>query len=148
MSNPSAKANTKKHIASKIPTSGSGRDSGTHSRSSSTSNLTTASDMHSGLFFFQACSEYSVCSYLVCLATMPNIWFCQNHIFIFIKVWPNIQPKKSTYIPTKRDICVYVSYSRQATWLDRLGPNFIPIQLNTLGLFFYCCELQIKTITQ
>lgn len=36
---------SKSQIASKIPTSG--RDSGTHSRSSSVSNLTTASDIHS-----------------------------------------------------------------------------------------------------
>lgn len=36
----------KKSGSSKIPTSG--RDSGTHSRSSSVSNLTSASDLHSG----------------------------------------------------------------------------------------------------
>lgn len=35
-------------VPTKIPTSG--RDSGTHSRSSSVSNLTTASDIHSGIY--------------------------------------------------------------------------------------------------
>lgn len=57
MSNiPTPKTKSKAKTASKIPTSG--RDSGTHSRSSSVSNLTAASDIHSGAFLIKNSIHY------------------------------------------------------------------------------------------
>lgn len=103
MSNiPTPKTKSKAKTASKIPTSG--RDSGTHSRSSSVSNLTAASDIHSGAFLIKIvfiilklffyilviCVEFNIDDVYMVDFTLSETWKEKKNEEVVIRIWSHL----------------------------------------------------------